>query len=126
MSFVSSMSERMETDEGSDARSSDRVSLMMRCMRQGDRFKRAFAAERQYLADKVFGALSRFEYLDKIVFKGCAARSQLFRQLRIAENDAEDIVEIMGDAAGKRADGFHLLRLAQLFFKFFSVGDIAA
>ena len=71
---------------------------------QGNCLEGAFTAERQYLAYKVSGALSRFEYLGKIVFKGCVACSQFLRQLGIAENNAEDIVEIMGDAAGKRAD----------------------
>ena len=32
--------------------------------------------------------------------------------LRVPQNDAEDIVEVMGDASGERADSFHLLRLA--------------
>ena len=37
------------------------------------------------------------------------------QQIEIADDDAEQIVEIMRHAAGQIADGLHLLRLAQLF-----------
>ena len=32
-------------------------------------------------------------------------------------NDGEDVVEIMRHTAAELADGFHFLRLAQLFFQ---------
>ena len=36
----------------------------------------------------------------------------------------EDVVEVMGDAAGKRAERFHLLRVAQLVFQVVPGGDV--
>ena len=36
--------------------------------------------------------------------------------LQITDDDGQQIIEIMGDAAGKLADGFELLRLAKSFF----------
>ena len=39
------------------------------------------------------------------------------RQLDVADDRAEDVVEVVRDAAGERAEGFHLLRLAQLRFE---------
>ena len=41
-------------------------------------------------------------------------RQPVGKVLRIAENDGEEIVEVMGHAAGELAHGFHLLGLAEL------------
>ena len=38
-------------------------------------------------------------------------------QLDVAEDRLQQVVEVVGDAAGQRADGLHLLRLAQLVFQ---------
>ena len=53
-------------------------------------------------------------------------------QLRIAEDDAEHVVEIVGHAAGQPAHGFHLLGLEELGLKSFpfllrllALGDVA-
>ena len=43
----------------------------------------------------------------------------------MAVNDGENVVEIVGDAAGKLADGLHFLRLAQLFLQPPLRGDVA-
>ena len=46
----------------------------------------------------------------------------------VAANDLEQIVEIMGDAGGQRADDLHFLRLEELVLEFVMlglVGDIA-
>ena len=37
--------------------------------------------------------------------------------LRMAQDDAEHVVEIVGDAAGEAADGFHLLGLEELILE---------
>ena len=37
------------------------------------------------------------------------------RGFKVADDDGEQIVEIMGDAAGEMADGVELLRLPQCF-----------
>ena len=41
-------------------------------------------------------------------------------------DDGEDIVEVVCDAAGQLADGFHLLRLAELGFRGLLLGQVAA
>ena len=41
----------------------------------------------------------------------------------IADDDGQQIVEIVGDAAGELADRLHLLRLAQRFFRLLAIGD---
>ena len=41
------------------------------------------------------------------------------RQFSIAEYRAQDVVEIVCDAAGQCADGLHFLRLSQLYFQTF-------
>ena len=41
----------------------------------------------------------------------------------IAGDDGQQIVEIVGDAAGQLADRLHLLRLAKRFFGLLAVGD---
>ena len=46
---------------------------------------------------------------------GAVLRRQVnLRQGHIAQDGRQDVVEIVGDAAGQGADGFHLLRLTQL------------
>ena len=42
---------------------------------------------------------------------------QALRRLQIADDDGEQVVEIMGDAAGQVADGIELLRLPQRFLR---------
>src|SRR3546814_17423718 len=44
----------------------------------------------------------------------------------LADDDRQHIVEIMRDAAGQLADGFHLLRLAQLRLRLLAVAHLAA
>ena len=38
----------------------------------------------------------------------------------------QDVVEVVGDAAGELADGFHLLRVAELRLELALTGDVAA
>lgn len=47
------------------------------------------------------------------------------KQFGIAQNNGEQIVEIMRHAAGKLAHGFKLLRLAQALFQPAALGDVA-
>ena len=45
--------------------------------------------------------------------------------VRLQQDGAEDVVEIMGHPAGKPSYGFHLLRLAELLLELIFVRDIA-
>src|SRR5271168_2005050 len=42
----------------------------------------------------------------------------------MALDDHEEIVEVVGDAAGETADGFHFLSLAELFFELMTLGNV--
>ena len=46
------------------------------------------------------------------------ARKAALNLLQSADDDGEQIVEIVGDPAGELADGLHLLRLAQRLLGF--------
>jgi len=48
-----------------------------------------------------------------------------FGQFRVAINGRQDVVEVMRNAAGERAHGFHFLRLSKLFLELFFPGDIS-
>ena len=49
---------------------------------------------------------------------------QALRQIRIADDGRQDVVEIMGNSASQRADCLHLLRLTEFQFQFPLAGDI--
>ncbi|MFP6749804.1 MAG: hypothetical protein VCD66_19690 [Alphaproteobacteria bacterium] len=48
----------------------------------------------------------------------------VLEQIKIADNGGQYVVEIMRDATGELADGFHLLRLTQLFLDTLAIRDI--
>ena len=48
----------------------------------------------------------------------------LQQELAVAGDHHEQIVEVVGDAAGEPADGFHLLRLAELLLQGAAFGDV--
>ena len=48
----------------------------------------------------------------------------VFRQFGKPYHGGEDVIEIMGDAAGKRAQGLHFVRLPQLLLKAPCLRDI--
>ena len=74
-------------------------------------------AEGENLPHEILRALGRFEDLADVRVRGDGIARVLLCQLRKAEDADEDVVEVMRDAAGERADGLHLLRLAQLQLK---------
>jgi len=45
-------------------------------------------------------------------------------EFRVADDDGQEIVEIVRDAAGELADHLHLLRLHKLFFSFLAFGKV--
>ena len=46
------------------------------------------------------------------------------QDLGVAADDHEQIVEVVSDAAGEAADGFHFLGLAELIFEDAALGDV--
>src|SRR5207248_1668840 len=51
---------------------------------------------------------------------------QLLDKLEVAHDHHEQIVEVMGDAAGELTDGLHLLRLQEFLFEQLALGDALA
>ena len=45
-------------------------------------------------------------------------------ELRIAQDGRENIVKVVRNTTGQGANGFHLLRLTQLHFEPFALGDV--
>jgi transcriptional regulator with GAF, ATPase, and Fis domain len=44
---------------------------------------------------------------------------------RVAEDDGEQVVEVVGDGAGQPAERLHLLAVPELFLEMFAIGDVA-
>ena len=55
---------------------------------------------------------------------GTVGREVEQHQIRVAENRRQDVVEVVGHAAGQGAEGVHLLRLPQLLFELLALGDV--
>jgi hypothetical protein len=72
----------------------------------------AAAAKGEDLVDDGLGALAGQPHLPHLPPGPTVLGEAGQRHLGIAEDGAEDVVEVVGDAAGKRADGLQPLRLA--------------
>ncbi len=74
-------------------------------------------AESENAFDEVARAPGGFEH-ELEILAGSAFDLRVRQcQVRVAQDGAEDVVEIMGHAAGERADGIHFLCLQHLFFE---------
>jgi hypothetical protein len=80
-----------------------------------------FTGEGQQLLDERCSSLSRFE--DRLCPLGefLSVIMELFQQRRMPHDDAEDVVEVVRNAAGERADAFESLRLVELLLQQFSL-----
>ena len=95
-----------------------RVRLMI------DRLEDLLPAERQELARERGGALAGVPDLQQVGAQRGVARQVERRQLRGAVDHGQQVVEVVGDAAGEPPDALHLLRLAELLFELALVGDV--
>ena len=80
---------------------------------------RANASSRCVNDCAAFGALHRA--IDQPL-QARIVRQTLAQQIEVAHHGHQQIVEVVRDAAGKLADGFHLLRLTQLFLRLLARG----
>lgn len=89
-----------------------------------DRMQRLAAAEGEKALRQFGAALAgRQDRIDQALEIG--PRLQRFREdVAIADDDGQQIVEVMGDAAGELADRLHLLRLDQLFLRPLALGQV--
>ncbi len=74
-------------------------------------------AERQQFLRQRRGALGGAADLRRLFANGRIRRRVLHDQARVTEDGGQHVVEVVGDAAGQLADGFHLLRLGELAFE---------
>ena len=72
------------------------------------------AAEGEELAGERRGALRGLADLVEPAVVLCAGPSSRGRELAVAEDHAQEVVEVVGDAAGELPDRLHLLGLAEL------------
>ena len=88
--------------------------------------QRLLARERQHALGELDAPLRRLvdglAYLGELGLPGDGARQHLVH----ADDDGEDVVEVVGDAAGQLADRLHLLGLAQLLLELDALGHVAA
>jgi hypothetical protein len=81
-------------------------------------------AEGQKLPGQARRALRRFQDLIDLPLEGIAVPQLPQRDLPVAGDDAEQIVEVVGHAAGEASHCLHLLRLHELAFEAHFVGDV--
>src|SRR5438128_2237138 len=78
--------------------------------------KDLFAAEGQELARQRSRAGGSLLDLFCVQVEAFGGRKLFQEQVGVANDSGEDVVEIVGDAAGELANGLDLLRLKKLFF----------
>src|SRR5882762_1793278 len=79
------------------------------------------AAEAENAVDECLGAPGRVHDTIEVAPQRAACGRMLLRKLAVPQDRPEDVVEVMGDAAGERPDRLHLLRLPQLRLQVFLV-----
>ena len=84
---------------------------------QRNPFGRLVAAEGQNLAHQIARTAAGFVDFFQADQRVRPRRGVLLGQVHIAQNRAQDVVEIMGNTAGHGAHRLHFLRLAQLGFQ---------
>src|SRR5207302_1320292 len=72
-------------------------------------------------AEHTAASLHGLQRVIAIAPQGSVRRRSLLRKLPVPHDRSEDIVEVMGDAAGQRPHRLHLLRLPQLRLQAFLV-----
>ena len=82
------------------------------------------AAEGQQLAREAGGAVGGFLHFFHAGAQRIAGLHLVEHQLAVAFDDGEQVVEVVGHAAGQPAHRFHLLRLAELLFQSAPLGDV--
>ena len=91
-----------------------------------DRPRRALlgSGEREQLPRQAHGALGGRPDLAKVMPARVLLLEVGQQEVRVAANDGEQVVEVVGDATGKPPNGFHPLRLAKAVLQQLSLGDV--
>ena len=88
------------------------------------RLEQLLAAEGQQLARHRSGALGGAPDLLDVGARRMIRRHFAERELRVAGDRGQRVVQVVGDAARQPADRFHLLRLPQLILEQAPLGDV--
>ncbi len=89
-----------------------------------DWLEELFSAEGEELSGEVGGAFgSEGDLLEGGGFLGVGGVEGA-EDFCVALDDGEEVIEVVGDAAGELADGFHFLGLAELIFELDAFGDV--
>ena len=91
----------------------------------GPAFGLDLAAEGQELLDEVLGARAGADDVLEEAVDGVGGIELGHGEVREAQDRGEQVVEVVGDAGGERADRFHLLGLADLALELGALGDVA-
>ena len=86
--------------------------------------ERLAAAEGEELAGEGAGALGGALNFGDLVCDGAFHGSGAEEEIAVAENGGEEIIEVVRDAAGELAEGFHLLRTDHLIVQLLARGDV--
>ena len=87
-------------------------------------FEKLFAAEGEELASERGGAIGGLLNGFGFGMQRVAGSELVEQNFGVAADDHEQIVEVVSDAAGEAADGFHFLGLAELIFEDAALGDV--
>ena len=91
---------------------------------QGPQVRVLAAAEGEDLADQLRGPLAGVGHLLQVLLHHRLILQAQAREVGVAEQGGEDVVEIVGNAAGQGTERFHLLGLAELAFERQPLGDV--
>jgi hypothetical protein len=83
-----------------------------------------FAAEGQQLGGETAGLARSSQDLYQLLMPRIFGRSAIHEHSRVAADHGQQIIEIVGNAAGQPSHGFHFLRLAKLLFQFSMLRDV--
>jgi hypothetical protein len=90
------------------------------------RLEHLAAAEGEQLSGQPGGTLSRALHLEHVLAHRGAVVELRERELAVAHDRRQQVVEVVGDAAREPPDRLHLLRLAQLLFEPAPLGHVGA
>jgi hypothetical protein len=107
---VGRLEARLELDAGREGRRQQIERLVDHGLRiEQDLIGETAAAEAENAFDQQLRALGRVNGVVEIAPQIAVAGGMLRCEFPITQNGAEHVVEIVGDAARQRTDGFHLL-----------------
>ena len=109
---------------GSDARNRSNVSLTSGVSGRGLRSCSVLRLKVRICRTRFLPAHPGLEYLSKVMACPHLFRHLVYGQLRVTDDDREDVIEVMGDAACQGAYCLHLVCLAELFLDLCPLGHL--